>query len=235
LSGGAIFFTIPTMRLPITKYGVPQVIIYPGILLAAMVLLFLWGKPSRILILSEGILLLLFIFILSFFRDPERQVPRDEKVLLSPADGTVTDIEELSDSPLGVPSLRIGIFLSIFNAHINRAPCAVRVTRIEYRKGEFKNAMSPESGRVNESNDVYMERSVDPKSPLLVRQISGAIARRIVCAVSPGETLTQGERFGMIKFGSRTELYLPKDPTVSIEVKVGDKVKAGLSSLARYR
>ena len=223
------------MRLPITKYGVPQVIIYPVILLVAMILILLWVKSFSILLLLEGVLLVLFIFTLSFFRDPERKVLRDAKVLLSPADGTVTDIAELSDSPLGVPSLRVGIFLSIFNTHINRAPCAVRVTRIEYRKGEFKNALSPESGKVNESNDVYMERLVEPKTPLLVRQISGAIARRIVCAVSPGDTLEQGERFGMIKFGSRTELYLPKDPKVSIEVKVGDKVKAGLSILARYQ
>lgn len=223
------------MRLPITKYGVPQVIIYPVILLVAMILLLLWVKSSNVLLLFEGVLLVLLIFTLSFFRDPERKVPQDEKVLLSPADGKVTDIEELSDSPLGVPSLRVGIFLSIFNTHINRAPCAVRVTRIEYRKGEFKNALSPESGKVNESKDVYMERLVEPKTPLLVRQISGAIARRIVCAVSPGDSLEQGERFGMIKFGSRTELYLPKDPKVSIEVKVGDKVKAGLSILARYQ
>lgn len=223
------------MRLPITKYGVPQVIIYPVILLVAMILILLWVKSFSILLLLEGVLLVLFIFTLSFFRDPERKVLRDAKVLLSPADGTVTDIAELSDSPLGVPSLRVGIFLSIFNTHINRAPCAVRVTRIEYRKGEFKNALSPESGKVNESNDVYMERLVEPKTPLLVRQISGAIARRIVCAVSPGDSLEQGERFGMIKFGSRTELYLPKDPKVSIEVKVGDKVKAGLSILARYQ
>ncbi|MCX7786366.1 MAG: phosphatidylserine decarboxylase [Spirochaetes bacterium] len=223
------------MKLPITKYGFPQVIIYPGIILLGMILLFLWVKPSGTLLLLEGVLGVLFIFTLAFFRDPERQVPRDEKVLLSPADGTVTDITEVLDSPLGVPALRIGIFLSVFNVHINRAPCAVRITRIEYRKGAFKNAMSPDSGKVNESNDVYMERLSDPKSPLLVRQISGAIARRIVCSVSPGETLQQGERFGMIKFGSRTELYLPRENTVTVDVKVGDKVKAGLSSLARYQ
>ncbi len=223
------------MKLPITKYGIPQVIIYPGILLTVMILLLFWVKPSGALLILEGILGVLFIFCLAFFRDPERQVPKDEKVLLSPADGTVTDITEVSDSPLGAPALRIGIFLSVFNVHINRAPCAVRITRIEYRKGAFKNAMSPDSGRVNESNDVYMERLAEPISPLLVRQISGAIARRIVCAVGPGDSLQQGERFGMIKFGSRTELYLPKDDKAMLEVKVGDKVKAGLSSLVRYQ
>jgi len=223
------------MKLPITKYGIPQVIVYPGILLAGMILLLIWVKPSGSLLILEGVLGVLFIFCLAFFRDPERQVPKDEKVLLSPADGTVTDITELSDSPLGGPALRIGIFLSVFNVHINRVPCAVRITRIEYRKGAFKNAMSPDSGRVNESNDVYMERLAEPRSLLLVRQISGAIARRIVCAVAPGESLQQGERFGMIKFGSRTELYLFRDDKVTLEVKVGDKVKAGLSSLARYQ
>ncbi len=223
------------MKLPFTKYGVPQVIIYPGILLVGMILLFVWVKSSHILFVLEGILGVLFIFCLAFFRDPAREVPQDEKVLLSPADGTVTDIEEVTDSPLGVPAVRVGIFLSVFNVHINRAPCTVRISRVEYRKGTFKNAMSPESGKVNESNDVYMERLADPKSPLLVRQISGAIARRIVCAVSPGETLQQGERFGMIKFGSRTELYVPAEGKATVEVKVGDKVKAGLSSLIRYR
>lgn len=235
LSGGAIFFTILSMKLPITKYGFPQVIIYPGIFLLGMILLLVWVKPSGVFLVLEGILVILFVFTLSFFRDPERQVPKDEMVLLSPADGTVTDITEVPDSPLGVPAFRIGIFLSIFNVHINRAPCTVKVTRIEYHKGAFKNAMSPESGRVNESNDVYMERLAEPRSPLLVRQISGAIARRIVCAVSPGDSLQQGERFGMIKFGSRTELYLPNVPQATLEVKVGDKVKAGLSNLARYR
>ncbi|GAB4223526.1 MAG: hypothetical protein Kow009_15330 [Spirochaetales bacterium] len=223
------------MKVPITKYGLPQVLIYPGILLAGMILLLIWGRSSGILYLFEGILGVLFLFSLAFFRDPERTVPLDEKLLLSPADGKVTDIEELAESPLGVPAVRIGIFLSIFNVHINRAPCSVRITRIEYHEGAFRNAMSPEAGNVNESNDVYMERLADPATPLLVRQISGAIARRIVCAVSPGDSLRQGERFGMIKFGSRTELYVPTGNDLMVHVKVGDKVKAGLSIVAKYR
>ncbi|HOV38588.1 MAG TPA: phosphatidylserine decarboxylase [Spirochaetales bacterium] len=224
------------MKIPITKYGLPQVVIYPGLLVIGMGVLLFLMKPTPLFFLIEGVLTLLLIWSLSFFRDPERTVPLDESVFLSPADGKVKDITLLEkDSPLGVPAIRISIFLSIFNVHINRVPCAVQIQRIEYRKGAFKNAQSPESGQVNESNDVYMERITDPHSPLLVRQISGAIARRIVCTAKPGERLKQGERFGMIKFGSRTELYIPQTPELSVEVKVGNPVKAGLTPLARYR
>jgi phosphatidylserine decarboxylase len=225
-----------SMKIPITKYGLPQVVIYPGLLVIGMGVLISLMKPSLVFFLIEGVLALLLIWSLSFFRDPERIVPLDESVFLSPADGKVTDIDLLEkDTPLGVPAIRIGIFLSIFNVHINRVPCTVQIQRIEYRKGAFKNAQSPESGQVNESNDVFMERITDPHSPLLVRQISGAIARRIVCVAKAGEKFKQGERFGMIKFGSRTELYIPQTPELSVEVKVGNSVKAGLTPLARYR
>ncbi|MFQ3621448.1 MAG: phosphatidylserine decarboxylase [Spirochaetales bacterium] len=223
------------MKLPITKYGLPQVVLFPVILGGLGVLAILLLKPGWPLYLVTGIIAILLVFTLAFFRDPPRNIIQDDKVLLSPADGTITDISELSDSPLGVPSKRIGIFLSVFNVHINRSPCRAKVTRIEYRKGEFRNAMSPESGKVNESNDLYLERVSPPLGTVLVRQISGAIARRIVCMVKEGDTVEQGERFGMIKFGSRTELYIPIHENLTLEAKVGQKVKAGLTSLARYK
>ena len=101
------------------------------------------------------------------------------------------------------------IFLSIFNVHINRSPCNAKVAKITYKEGRYRNAMNPESGQVNESNDLALVRIGEPEDRLIIRQISGAIARRIVCSAHEGQELTGGEKIGMIKFGSRTELYLP--------------------------
>ena len=201
-----------------------------------MAIVFFAFKPAPWLFAVEIVLFLVFVWMLSFFRDPQRDINPDEKILLSPADGTITDISTLDDSALG-PALRIGIFLSVFNVHINRAPCSVRVERVSYKKGRFKNAMSPESGRINESNDITMLRLAEPKERLLVRQISGAVARRIVCEAGEADEYRQGEAFGMIKFGSRTELYLPASEQENFEVlvKVGDKVAAGLTALVRYK
>ena len=118
--------------------------------------------------------------------------------------------------------------------HINRAPCNVKIEKIAYKKGRYKNAMNPESGEVNESNDLWLVRTDSPSDRLLVRQISGAIARRIVCAAREGQKLAGGEKFGMIKFGSRTELYVPVSENAQCLVKTGDKVKAGMSPIVRY-
>ena len=135
---------------------------------------------------------------------------------------------------IGEHAIRIGIFLSIFDVHINRAPCNAKVERISYKKGQHKNAASPQSQRVNESNDLCIIRTDSPKDRLIVRQISGAIARRIVCATKEGQELTGGEKFGMIKFGSRTELYVPARANIKCLVQTGDKVKAGVTPLVRY-
>ena len=186
-------------------------------------------------IIGESVLLIVLIWCLSFFRDPVRRVPGENTVLLAPADGKITDITVLDNYPgFDGPVQRIGIFLSIFNVHINRSPCAARVNKITCKPGQFRNAMSAESGRVNESNDLEMTRLDEPKDRIVVRQISGAIARRIVCAVGEGGELAGGEPFGMIKFGSRTELFVPHRPEVACAVKVGDKVKAGLTVLVQY-
>jgi phosphatidylserine decarboxylase len=202
-----------------------------------MAVLFFVLRHSRVLVPAEALLFLALVWTLSFFRDPSRTVVPDENALYSPADGTITDISRADDSALGPGALRIGVFLSVFNVHINRAPCSARVEKVSYKKGRFVNAMSPDSGRINESNDILMIRLNDPKERLLVRQISGAIARRIVCEAKEAAEYRQGEPFGMIKFGSRTELYLPagEEGRYEVTVKIGDKVRAGLSPLARYR
>ncbi len=226
------------MRIPITKYGLPQVVVYPAIVLAVMVgvLLVLKGKmPAWGVVVIELLLLAVLVWILSFFRDPQRQIPEGANILLSPADGVVSDIATVDEQTfVGGKALRIGIFLNIFNVHINRMPCAARVESVTYKKGRFINAMNADSGRVNESNDIGLTRLEAPADRLLVRQISGAIARRIVCKAQVVEEFAAGEKFGMIKFGSRTELYLPIRGEATCQVKVGDKVKAGLTVLVRY-
>jgi phosphatidylserine decarboxylase len=172
--------------------------------------------------------------VLAFFRDPNRLSPGDARLLLAPADGHITDIELVDNDYIGGRAIRIGIFLSIFNAHINRSPCAARVEQITYKKGQYKDARDPLAGEVNESNEIKLTRAERPEDKLIVRQISGAIARRIVCNLQLGQNLAGGEKFGMIKFGSRTELYLPAGDNIRYLVQVGDKVKAGITALIRY-
>jgi phosphatidylserine decarboxylase len=197
------------MRIPLTKYGWPQVAVFPFALLAIMAICplavpFSWLLP-------------------------------DNNLLLAPADGRITNIELTEEKDfINAPVLRIGIFLSIFDVHINRAPCGAKVEKITYREGKYQNAMTPGSGGVNESNDIALIRTDSPHDRIIVRQISGAIARRIVCRAQPGRQLAGGEKFGMIKFGSRTELYVPVGENTKCLVKVGDKVKAGLTPIIRY-
>jgi phosphatidylserine decarboxylase len=227
------------MRIPLTKYGWPQVVVIPAGVLAIMLILLLSGPPGRLggwaVVLIETLLAVVFIWLLAFFRDPYRRCPSDKSILLAPADGQITDIETVEeDTFIGSKALRLGIFLSIFDVHINRSPCNAKVERITYRKGKYKNAKNPQSGRVNESNDIWLVRTDNPGEKILVRQISGAIARRIVCRVSEGQKLSSGEKFGMIKFGSRTELYVPAREGARCLVQIGDKVKAGLTPLIRF-
>ena len=151
-------------------------------------------------------------------------------------DGKIVDIEELEhDEFVGGPAVKIGIFLSIFNVHINRAPMAGRVIGLKYRPGKYLNALRPESARENEQLAVMLESPEPPYRGMVIRQITGAIARRIVCWVKPGDTLDAGEQFGMIKLGSRTELVLPREASLEIRTKMGDKVKAGSTVLAAYQ
>jgi phosphatidylserine decarboxylase len=170
-----------------------------------------------------------------FFRDPPRRIPQDEGLMVSPADGKIAEITRLEgDEFVGGPAVRIGIFLSIFNVHLNRSPAAARVVRLRYFPGKFLNAMRPASARENESMWIGLEEEATPHRRLVVRQIAGAYARRIVCALRPGEVVGRGDKIGMIKLGSRTELILADEPGLRIDVKVGDRVKAGASVLARY-
>lgn len=207
----------------------------PILVLLAMIVLVPAPVPKWLVASIEVFLGVVLIWVLSFFRDPYRKIPNDSDFLLAPADGRITDIETVQeDDFIKGSALRIGIFLSIFDVHINRAPCNATVEKIFYKEGHYKDARDPQAGRLNESNDLYLVRTDEPNDRLIVRQISGAIARRIVCSVGQGQKLSGGQKFGMIKFGSRTELYLPIREDVKCLVRTGDKVKAGLTPVVRY-
>ena len=166
-----------------------------------------------------------------FFRDFPRTITAADHEVVSPADGTVVAIEDLDESPhYDGPTRRVSIFLSVFNAHLNRAPYPGTVTAVKYAPGAFKDARLPETSQVNESNAVWMDT---PRGPMTIRQISGAVARRIVCPVGVGTTLAKGEKFGMIRFGSRTELYLPAGTEVT--VTLNQSVYAGTTIMARFQ
>ena len=176
----------------------------------------------------------LWVFTLAFFRDPHRVVPAEPGLLVSPADGTVTEVSRLERyDGLDGPALKISIFLSVFNVHINRSPCGGRVVKTDYRPGEFLDARHPECGVRNESMTILLDPEGAVPGPVVVRQVAGLIARRIICRAKPGDRLERGERFGLIKFGSRTELILPADETVQSAVRVGDTVKGGSTVLVR--
>jgi phosphatidylserine decarboxylase len=173
--------------------------------------------------------LLLLLCTIAFFRDPEREVPSDANLIVAPADGTVMDIVELSETEvLKQKTLRIGIFLSIFDVHTNRAPIGGRVIYRQRRPGLFLDARRKDCSEKNESITWAFE---SPRVTIVARQITGAIARRIVPWANVGDELKKGDRFGMIRFGSRTELYLPLSAIVL--VKVGDHVAGGSTPIAR--
>jgi phosphatidylserine decarboxylase len=173
--------------------------------------------------------LLLFLCTVAFFRDPERAVPADESLIVAPADGTVMDIVEVNEHEvLKTKTRRVGIFLSIFDVHTNRAPIGGRVIYRQHREGLCLDARRPDCSEKNESTMWAFE---NPRATIVVRQITGAIARRIVAWSEIGDELKKGDRFGMIRFGSRTELYLPLNAEVL--VKVGDHVLGGSTLVAR--
>jgi phosphatidylserine decarboxylase len=169
--------------------------------------------------------LLLAGFFLWFFRDPERVIPAEAGAIVSPADGKVTDVGRIDVN--GQTRTRISIFLSIFDVHVNRSPVAGVITKVEYRHGRFRNALSAASAVENEQNIVTVEG--DGRT-VIVKQIAGVLARRIVFSKKPGDRVERGERVGLIKFGSRTDLLV--DPAADIHVAGGDHVRGGSTVLA---
>lgn len=175
-----------------------------------------------------GILIFLGLFVLFFFRDPQRTPPADPDTIVSPADGRVMVIVE---EPLnGKPGRRISVFLSIFDVHVNRSPIAGRITAIEYRTGKFYAAMRGRASAENEQNSFYVQGE---RGEVVFKQIAGWIARRIVCWKAVGDSVIRGERVGMIRFGSRMDIWLPEG--VEIVTRPGQHVAGGTSILARWK
>jgi phosphatidylserine decarboxylase len=190
-----------------------------GCLLAAGAIVWLAAWPYAIP------LLLLAVFFLWFFRDPERQIPAVPGAIVSPGDGKVTDVSLITAD--GVSRRRISIFLSVFNVHVNRSPIAGIIRDIRYQRGQFVNAMSAQSAEQNEQNIVTVEGEA---GIVIFKQIAGLIARRIVFNFKVGDRLACGQRVGLIKFGSRVDVLFDSD--AAIQVKLGDHVQGGATVLA---
>lgn len=175
-----------------------------------------------------GVLLVLGVFVLYFFRDPDRTPPSDPDLIVSPADGRVMEVVE---EALGkIAGRRISIFLSIFDVHVNRAPVAGRITAIVYRKGRFYAAMRARASAENEQNEIHISTE---RGEVVFKQIAGWVARRIVCWKTVGDSVTRGERVGMIRFGSRVDIWVPD--RVEILARPGQQVAGGSSILARWQ
>ena len=193
-------------------------------ILLLLMLASLWISPWLSLVF-----LVLILYTLAFFRDPERLVPSNPSDVVAAADGRITDIIEIDETEvLKTKTRRVGIFLSIFDVHTNRAPIDGRIIYREHRKGLCVDARRPDCSEKNEATTWGLQ---NPRVTIVVRQLTGAIARRIVAWAKVGDELRKGDRFGMIRFGSRTEVYLPL--TATVLVKVGDHVSGGSTIIAR--
>jgi phosphatidylserine decarboxylase len=212
-----------------TRHGTWEMVIGTVVLLAIGVgLSFVW-RPLGLLVLP------ILVWLFAFFRDPQRPITDDCKAMVSPADGLVSDVTDLDACDLvgGGPAVRIGIFLSVFNVHVNRSPCDGVVSKVVYKKGKFINALShSQASSDNESNTIVLLEPGTQEVVCAVKQIVGLIARRIICTSQPGDVVRRGDRIGMIKFGSRTELYIPKRLAPNVLTKTGAKVRGGVDILA---
>jgi len=225
--------------MKLSKYGMREWlgsgIIAAIVLVVAFIIIMTISRVSGTILAVMDILV--WFCIAAFFRVPNRKIPQEPALILSPADGVVRDIEVIKHDELefsqGQDMIRIGIFLSVFNVHVNRAPADMVVTYKKYKEGKYLDARHANASKENESMLIAGTADIEgTKFPVAVRQISGAIARRIVCPVEPECQLQKGQIYGMIKFGSRTELYLPYSDRIAIKAKIGDKVYSGISIMA---
>lgn len=192
----------------------------PPLILGIVLMIFRWWWGA--------ILVALGLFVVYFFRDPERQIPSDPDAVVSPADGRVV---EIVDEPSGNRAgKRISIFLSIFNVHVNRAPVSGQVCRLDYHRGKFMGAWKEKASTANEQNVITI---ATPAGEISCKQIAGLVARRILCWTRAGDEVKIGQRIGMIRFGSRVDLWLPAD--AEIVVKRGENVAGGATRIARWQ
>ena len=219
------------------RAGLAEMVIFSSILIPLLVLLvYLALHGSLWWWIVALVPFLLQTEVIWFFRNPKRVVPEGPGTVVSPADGKIDLIEEIEhDDVIDGPAIKIAIFLSVFNVHINRVPVACTVFASRYRQGKFLSALKPESAWENERLELWLESTETPHRVMRVRQITGQLARRIVCWAKTGETFSRGAQFGMIKLGSRTELIIPREKGLEVLVKLGDKVQAGSTVFARYK
>jgi len=223
------FPPMPSARQEALRFLLP---LYLAAIALILITLFSLSFPSVLLVTLPllFLLLVLIVFILYFFRDPERFVPIDEKIIVAAADGLVVGVEEMEEPDFQLGRMkRVAVFLSVFDVHINRSPVAGTVKSTKYKTGEFLDVRHPDSSTRNECKSWWMETE---RGPVAVRQIAGLVARRIVAWSKEGEFVPRGYRFGMIRFGSRTEVFLPLKCTVL--VKVGDRVAGASTPIARW-
>ncbi|HEY4715880.1 MAG TPA: phosphatidylserine decarboxylase family protein [bacterium] len=207
------------MRIPVAKDGLP--IILPSFIIGGF-LNYLMGWNAGMPFFIFG------LFSVWFFRDPERGIPFDPNTIIAPADGKIIKVEQVSEDPYFRREMKkVSIFMSVFNVHVNRIPCDGVVDEVRYRPGKFVVASLDKASDDNEQNAVIIKRQNGEKVAFV--QIAGLIARRIVCRLKKGDNVKRGQRFGMIRFGSRVDLFLP--PYAQLTVTVGDKVNAGSSIL----
>jgi phosphatidylserine decarboxylase len=206
----------------IAREGWPFIAIAWALVLGAA---FLWWPVAVILAI-------LAVWVVAFFRDPIRRGPRGERYIVAAAEGHVVYVTEI-DEPMYVKerALRISIFLSVFDVHVNRYPVDGTIELVHYNKGKFLHAADEKASLDNEQSSVGMR---GPRGRVLVRQIAGLIARRIVTDSKPGDRVTQGDRLGLIRFGSRTDVFLPLSARPVLKVKPGDRVRVGGTVLAEY-
>lgn len=212
---------------PFAREGYPFIASSAGLTL--LLVLAAWKLCSLVLAVPATLSCVLTVFVLYFFRNPERTPPGDECAVVAPADGVVIVSECVPDTPLGTPALKISIFMSVFNVHVNRVPFGGTVTDSFYHRGKFFDARDGRASFENERSGLILETS--DGSRLAFVQIAGLIARRIVCYARTGDLLKRGERYGLIRFGSRVDVYLPVG--VKPLVEVGDATVAGETVLGR--
>lgn len=213
------------MRVPFAREGAPFIALPSVFALLAALAGVLLGEG--LLLVAAAVLLAAAALCALFFRDPERLPPDSEDAVVAPADGRVTAVTAAGDGDR--PGRRVSIFLSLFDVHVNRSPAAGRVASVTYRPGAFRAAFRADAAERNERNELEMDCG---RGLLQIRQIAGVVARRIVCRAAPGERLQRGERFGLIRFGSRTEVLLP--PNCRPTVRPGDRVRGGETVIARW-
>ena len=197
---------------------------YLPFLIIAAIFFYLYDRSLSMLFIYLGFASFLFgNLVLLFFRDPERKIPQEEDIIVSPADGKIMLIEEVAGHRL------VSIFMSVLNVHINRVPVSGIVERLDYKPGKFKAAFNREAVDINERLEIEIKSD---KGNVVMHQVAGVLARRIVCRLKVGQQVKIGDRFGMIRFGSRVDLFLPS--SVSIDVTKGQKVEGGKSIIGRF-